>query len=75
MKEGVQRVGAAAFVALALPSVPLTSTFNVTPLAILPEPSQGVGQKVCLVKRTHETVVLKLWVTTPLEVAYQISIL
>lgn len=46
MKEGVQRVGTAALVALALPSVPLMSTFNITPLAILPDPSQGVGQSV-----------------------------
>lgn len=46
MKEGVQRVGTAAFVALALTSVPLMSTFNITSLAILLEPSQGVGQSV-----------------------------
>jgi hypothetical protein len=39
-------VGTAAFVALALPSVPLMSTFNITSLAILLEPSQGVGQSV-----------------------------
>lgn len=46
MKEGVQKVYTAALVALALPSVPLMSTFNITPLAILPDPSQGVGQNV-----------------------------
>lgn len=46
MREGVQRVGTAALVASALPSVPPISTFNITPLAILPEPSQGVEQNV-----------------------------
>lgn len=28
--------------------------------------------RLTLVNRTHNTVVLKLWVATPLEVAYQI---